>query len=185
MRLFLAVNVPEGIRAEIENVQRDMKRARADVKWVAVENLHLTLKFLGETGENTVAPIVENVARALSGFGVFEAAFSGSGAFPSAENPRVVWVGLGEGAEKFIKLAEKTESSLIPLGFEKEQRGFTPHLTLGRTKSSQGREELAEKIRGNLKFVSGSFKIDHVDLMKSVLTPQGPEYTCENSISIL
>ncbi|MFH1368692.1 MAG: RNA 2',3'-cyclic phosphodiesterase [Elusimicrobiota bacterium] len=184
MRLFIAVNIPGELKDNIEAVQNDLKRSRADVKWVEKENFHLTVKFIGDTDSGTPALLESNLSQSLKDFGSFIVSLCGAGAFPSASYPRVVWIGIGDGAEKLKQLAAKTEDAAFELGFPREKRGFSPHLTIGRVKSPSNKEFLEKKIILQEKCSPGSFEVKKVDVMESVLLPQGPEYKCISSIFI-
>jgi len=170
IRCFVAVDLPEGMREEIGRIQSRI--ATEGLRLVRLELVHITLKFLGEVPEERVARIVE----ALNGIRTppFSARVKGMGAFPD-RSIRVVWLGL-EG--NFDLLYEKVEASLAPLGFEREERGFSPHVTLGRVgrPSSRMNQLLAPKISALADSDLGSFTVDHFHLKKSTLTRGGPLY---------
>lgn len=184
MRIFIAVNIPEEVKDGIEALQRDLKRARADVKWVGRDNLHITMKFIGDASEDKPGVIRDALERSLKQFGSFKTSLKGAGAFPNPASPRVVWIGAGEGAGRLKELAGRIEDCLAEAGFDRDERGFTAHLTLGRTRSGENRELLSKRIAGNSGAEAGYFEVKSVDIMQSVLRPEGPEYICLNSISI-
>lgn len=177
MRLFIAVNLEEELKKKIVPLEEELRKTGADVKWVEVKNLHLTLKFLGEVEESKVTAIEQIVTPILANFSSFEMRFSGFGVFPSLNYPRVVWIGVKDGGEQLKALSEKIENSLISLGFRKEDRPFTAHLTLGRVRSAKNKQELIKKIEERENQEIGSQKVEKIYLMQSTLQPTGPIYT--------
>ena len=176
MRLFVAVNLPSEIRERLAAVQDRLRRAQADVSWVRAENIHVTLKFLGETEAKRlerIRPALAEVARA----GVpFPIEVSGVGSF-GGRIPRVVWVGVGEGAEPLTQLAGQVEDALGGVGFPKERRGFTAHLTLGRVRSPRNAEALLTALEEAKAEPFGVAEITQFELMQSELRPSGSVYT--------
>ena len=186
MRTFIAIELSEDIRNTLGQIQSHLRYAGADVKWVAQQNIHLTLKFLGEITDEKAAQVgaaLDEVARTMK---PFELSLKELGVFPKPEFPKVIWVGLDKGAAESIALAGKIEEALERLGFEKETRPFVAHLTLGRVRSGKNREKLREKIatcqgqgardKGQGKEAKGQ-EIRSVILFKSTLTPTGPIYS--------
>lgn len=135
------------------------------------ENLHLTLKFLGEVREERIRDISEILKEISKGFKKFEVTLQGIGAFPNQSSPRVIWTGVEKGRKEMIELQKEIEERLVPLGFKKEERGFHPHLTIARVK---GRGDFKELFETDYK--SRTFLIDKIILFKSTLTPKGPIY---------
>ena len=179
IRLFIAVNMAEDLRAAIAEAQQRLGANRADVKWVRPEIIHITLKFLGWVEDGRVAEIGDAVARALTGAAAFRLRLEGIGSFPSPTAPRVVWVGVKEGAAELTDLARRVEDALEPLGFEREARGFSPHVTIGRLKSPTGRGALVELMRAEQDRPFGEMEVARVELMRSDLRPSGPIYTSQ------
>jgi len=177
IRSFLAVELPKPILAKIEEVQGDLKSTHADVRWVSPERIHLTLKFFGNIEESRIDLIFKSIEEPVQNTLPFSIRVRGAGAFPSLKNPRVIWMGLADGKEMLVSLQKEIEGRLEKIGFEPEDRPFQPHLTLGRMKSSRGREEL---VRGMEKYIEkefGDFQVERVALFKSDLRPSGPIYT--------
>ncbi len=176
MRLFVAVSLPSEIRNRLAAVQDQLRRAQADVSWVRAENVHVTLKFLGEVEEkrlDKIRPALTDVARAAAPFSMEVA---GLGSF-GGRNPRVVWVGVGEGAEQLVQLAGQVEGALGRVGFPKERRGFTAHLTLGRVRSSRNTEALLAALQESQAERFGTVTATQFELMQSELRPSGSVYT--------
>ena len=178
MRSFSAIELPEKIRTILSNIQDELKQARADVKWIKPENIHLTLKFLGEIEEDLVEkirPILEGITQRNSSFSL---QLSNLGAFPKLQYPRVIWIGVTND-QAVIGIAQDLEKQMIKIGLPAESRQFSSHITLGRVRSAQNRKALVERLEFlNKKSVSGQsqFKVLSLTFFKSTLTPQGPIY---------
>jgi len=172
MRSFIAVEmVPEGI----EELYVELRGTGADVKFVAPESLHLTLKFLGEVDEGRIGEIHSAMQEGLEGIAPFRVALQGMGAFPSFSYVRVVWIGVEEGKEPLMEMQRRLDDELAPLGFKREKR-FEPHLTIGRLKSAKNKEKLVEVLKRKADQPFGEFQTESVTLKKSTLTPKGPIY---------
>lgn len=135
------------------------------------ENLHLTLKFLGEVKEERIKEISKILRELSRRFKKFEFSLKNIGAFPDKHSPRVIWVGAEEGREEMIELQKEIEEELVSLGFKKEARGFHPHLTIARVKRKADFKELFR-----VAYKSRVFLIEGLVLFKSTLTPKGPIY---------
>jgi 2'-5' RNA ligase len=147
------------------------------VSWVAVENFHVTLKFLGEIDEARVAPVIEAFTAAVARHAPFTIDVGGLGAFPSATRARVLWAGIGAGAGALGALAATVETALAAIGFPREERAFSPHITLGRVRDPRRLPALAEALAAGAAARFGQVKVDEVALMRSDLSPRGARYT--------
>ncbi len=177
MRLFFAVNLSDEIRARLHQEQSSLKALGADVKWVERDNIHVTLKFLGEVPE-TRAPELSAAAEGIAESAQpFALGISGLGCFPSVRSPRVVWAGITRGADQMAALAESVDKAMERLGFERENRPFKAHVTLGRVRSPKGQTPLAEGLQRGSAVEAGEMRVDHFSLMRSELRPGGPIYT--------
>jgi len=176
MRLFVAIHLPQEVRGRLASVQDRLRRAQADVSWVKPANLHITLKFLGETEPTRRQRIDSVLAEAGRRAAPFSLAVAGVGAF-GGRIPRVVWVGVREGAAPLEALAAAVENGLARLGFPKEKRGFTAHFTLGRVRSPQNAESLLAAIRDEPPELFGTVSVERFVLMQSELNPSGSIYT--------
>jgi 2'-5' RNA ligase len=174
LRTFVAVEIAHPLRDAVDELVGSLRASTAPVKWVRPENLHLTLKFLGNVEESKVDEIAGAIIRASEGTAPFEIALSGVGAFPNLKRPRVLWVGISKGKDELVSLSQKIEDELTELGFEKEKRGFSPHLTIGRLRREGRPGDLPDRL--GVQFKTGECTIGRVRLMKSTLTPQGPVY---------
>jgi RNA 2',3'-cyclic 3'-phosphodiesterase len=154
LRVFTAVEVTPEIRATALRLIDRLRVAPAKVTWTKADNLHYTLKFLGDVPAERTADICRAVDGAVSPFSPFEVVAAGAGAFPSAGHPRTLWLGVSDGAEPMELLNQALERVLEPLGFPKEHRRFTAHLTLGRVRggSPSGFQQLAELLKKHADF---------------------------------
>ena len=154
-----------------------MKSSRADVRWVSPEKIHLTLKFFGNIEESKIEPIVKSIEGPIQTTVPFSLRVRGIGAFPNLKNPRVIWMGLTNGKENVISLQQRLEVLFEKMGFQAEDRSFHPHLTLGRVKSSRGKEELVGRMEKYKEEEFGDFQVEAVIFFKSDLRLSGPIYT--------
>lgn len=166
MRLFLAINLPKELRADLFQIGQGFEDI-GKMKAVEEENIHLTLKFLGEAEPGQIIDYIKNIK-----FEPFEVSLQGLGAFPDKEYVKVLWAGVKKGFEETVSLNETIEK-LLP-GF-KEEKEFHPHATIGRVKFVRDKKALGEFFEENDKEF-GSFKVNSFDLMKSELMFGGPEY---------
>ena len=177
IRLFIAMPLTEELSATAGRAQEQLKRAAGGVKWVEPRNLHLTLKFLGETDEGRVPVIAEAMRAAVASQEPFAVHVVGIGAFPSARRPRVVWLGITEGAEALVSIAGRLEEALADLGFEREERPFRSHVTLGRVSSPERARGLTAEIELMGQVEVGRMTCEQIVLMRSELSRTGPTYT--------
>ncbi len=177
IRSFLAIEIPRTILKKIEEVQEDLKSSRADVRWVSPDKIHLTLKFFGNIDESRIDPIVKSIEGSIRTTSPFSLKVRGVGAFPHLKNPRIIWMGLVDGKEVLVSFQKQLERELEKIGFEPEERAFHPHFTLGRMRSSRGREELAGRMERHKEEEFGDFQVERIILFKSDLKPTGPIYT--------
>lgn len=166
MRAFIAMNITEDVRDELCKLQSALKRSNADVKWVGIENMHITLKFLGDISDEkieTTKQILDSIGEKTNPFII---RLSDIGCFPSMNSPRVIWVGVKEGADKLKAIADELESAQ-----------FHPHMTIGRVRSSRNKEMLVKFVQGTKFSSTYSINMDRLILFQSTLTPKGPIYT--------
>jgi len=172
MRAFIAIDLPEKIKKKIAELENDFKKCNLTFKWVKPENLHLTLKFLGNINQEQINKINEAITTVSGKFAAFEASLSSFGFFPNARKPRVFFISIDK-EELFKSIASELEKELETLGFEKEDR-FKSHITLARIKNLKNIESLKEKIKNTR--LDEEFPADTITLYKSTLTKEGPIY---------
>ena len=176
MRSFIAIELPLVIRSALAELQQELKRCNADIRWVKPDNIHLTLKFLGEVKEDRIDGIVEGIRDVCGRAGQLRLEVRGLGAFPNRRSPRVLWVDiLGDGL--LAGLQRDIEEAMTLADFKAEKRGYTPHLTIGRFRSLREKDHLFERI-GQLSDNSiGFMDVKSVTLMRSDPGLSGAEYT--------
>ena len=153
----------------------ELKGTGAQIKTVEPELIHVTLKFLGDIEESLVPKVKGLIVEATNGCSACKVNLKGSGAFPGLSNIRVVWVGM-EGAEPIKQIACNLDAGLTSLGFQREARPFTPHVTVGRMKGARGENLVREVIQRHKDQDFGEVSFSSIRLKKSVLSPKGPSY---------
>ncbi len=177
IRTFLAFSLPPDVVAAIREVQQCLIEQGLRLAWVKPENVHLTLKFLGEISADTVSSVCEAASATAAVAACLETTVKGLGVFPDARRPRVVWAGLSGATQSIIDFQARLEENLAQIGFEKERRRFTAHLTLGRIKKPVPPAGLLAAIDACAGFDPRAFTVDRLILYKSELRPQGAVYT--------
>jgi len=180
-RGFVAVDIPP--TPALTTFAAELQAASRGLKLVALEQLHLTLKFLGNTEEGLVPEIVSVMRTACSGIPPFTVRVRGTGAFPDFSRMSVVWVGL-QGAEPLARIADALETGLEPLGFSVERRPWKAHVTIARVKGRQDLDRVRRLIESHASDEFGARAVDSVHLKKSVLTPHGPVYSVVESVRL-
>ena len=182
MRVFLAVDIPEEIKAKIRDIQKNFEKERFDIKFVEPENLHITLKFLGEVSEEEIEKVKRQVSSVVKDFSVFKIEMKEFGYFGNEKYIRTLWIGIGN-KERLIELINKLNKKLDYI--RKDKHKPSPHLTIGRLKSGKNREYLL-KIIEELKYVKiGEVYVKEIKLKQSILTPQGPVYRDIETFSLV
>lgn len=176
MRLFIAIEIPDAVKHEMAKAQERLRRSGVEAGWTRPEGVHLTLRFLGEVNESLVADIIAALKGAVGGTGGLHLDIAGAGAFPNPGNPRVAWIGVSGDVEKLAKIQAAVEDAVAGLGFTREDRKFSPHLTLARIRriGSRGRWLAALEEIKNVR--APGFDADSISLMKSELKPSGAVY---------
>jgi len=177
IRCFLAVDLPDTLRPQLALVQGELKKSHADVRWVQVGNIHLTLKFFGNLPDAEIDPLAQAAREAVASQAPFQLQVTQAGAFPNLKSPRVIWVGLGGDVIPLAQMYHQLEKAFAALGHLPEGRPFNPHLTLGRVKSPSNRHRLALALEKLAPLNWPPFQVNEIILFKSTLTPQGSIYT--------
>ena len=185
MRLFLAIELDTAVKKSIELIQKKLKETGADVGWVKPQNIHLTLKFLGETGVEKIDPIKKTMEACAQVFSAFILTIHGAGYFPEHGQMRIVWLSLEEGKNESTRIAQELENKMAEIGFKKEDREFSAHITIGRVRSEGNLFALKKKLKSFQDFkIPIAQTVTHITLFKSTLTPQGPAYEALETFSL-
>ncbi|HRD01144.1 MAG TPA: RNA 2',3'-cyclic phosphodiesterase [Candidatus Saccharicenans sp.] len=176
MRTFIAIDLSLEIKDKLVTLVNHLKPLGKNIKWVARENYHLTLKFLGEISESEMEDIKKTLDEVAGRHNSFNLKLKGTGSFPPGSNRiRIVWVGITNG-ERLLSLQKEIEIELEKRGFPKENRPFSPHLTIGRVKRPEKQDKLASELEKNNQQELGSMMVREITFFQSILRPQGPEY---------
>ncbi len=188
IRAFIAIELPAEVKSALKELQSTLSSAsRAPVKWINPDNLHLTLNFLGNIREERIGSLVREMEEAADGIAPFTLELSGLGAFPNLNKVEVLWVGLAGDLKTLEALFGRLEDRLKLLGFPKEGRAFTPHLTLARTRPQATflEKQALGLALGRQKFAGGqTIPVEAVNLMRSQLFRDGPTYSCLASVRL-
>jgi 2'-5' RNA ligase len=176
IRTFIAFDTPRPIREKISELQTELKKTDADVRWEPIEKFHATIKFLGDVNEAILPAVLTKIQSVVESHTSFEVVYTTLGCFPHRKNPRVLWVGCENTDGTLELLKTRLDVELLSFGFEAEQRQFHPHITLGRIKSSKGLKNLTPMLE-NLTFQPQIALIKEILTMKSLLKHDGSEYS--------
>ena len=180
MRCFIAIDIDEGIRAALSDLQQQLASKadvkKGDVKWVNPEAIHLTLKFLGEIKDEQAVDVCKITKDVASRQNSFELDVESVGHF-GGRSARVLWVGAGQSCDNLLQLQNDLEQQLALAGWPKEARKFSGHLTLCRVRSSKAGFKLAQTTEEYKDFRLGTMPADSISVYQSQLTPKGPIYT--------
>jgi 2'-5' RNA ligase len=178
LRTFIGVDIGKTIRDRAVALQEKLSPSTNGVKWVEPQNLHVTLLFLGEVDDREIPAVCRAVSEQTAGHPPFEMSVEKLGCFPHPRRPRVIWIGVGEGAQELRALHDGLEPPLLALGcYRREERQYRPHITLGRVRGERPADQLAAVLAQNQDWKGGKIAVSEVLVMSSELTPQGPNYT--------
>ncbi|MHA1379937.1 MAG: RNA 2',3'-cyclic phosphodiesterase [Candidatus Helarchaeota archaeon] len=173
IRSFMCIEIKnEDILDEIIRFQEDLQFA--NIKFVERENIHFTLKFLGDITQETINKIIEIMEKIK--LKPFKISIDKAGAFPKIQYPRVIWVATTSGTEEMIRLYNNLNPELVKLGFKKD-KPYHPHATIGRVRTGKNKAQLIKKLNEYRNFKFGEMQIKSFQLKKSILTRKGPIYT--------
>ncbi len=178
IRSFIAVEIDKINKQKISELIAQLKESNADVKWVSEDQMHLTLKFLGNTEQDKIQKVACILKSIADDFSAFSIKFSNIGAFPNTSRPRVIWMGIKDGSEILESFNNRIEAGLVKLGFEQESRQYKAHLTLGRVRSLKNIPQLVKSIKEiERNYQYNNIRIDRIILFQTTLTPKGAIYT--------
>ena len=176
MRLFVAITLDDDIRSALSRVQAGLGRECNGVRWIPAEQLHVTVKFLGEVPDANVTSVAEAMTRGAARATPFSMDLGGCGCFPPRGGVRIVWAGIHEESGALLRCADVVEQELVQIGFQKERRPFSGHITIGRVREDRSHGRIRSAAEA-FQFDPVSQSVSTVTLMSSVLSPQGPTYT--------
>ncbi len=176
IRAFIAIVLPESVMERLRIEVNVVRKLESGIRWIKPENIHLTLKFLGDIPGDRVSEIVKTVERSVKGKTAFQLSIQGTGAFPNCKRPKVLWAGINQGKHEIIKLATDIDVALSGLGFQKEKRQFSPHITVGRLKYFKNIDKVITQFK-QLFTQDEAMLVENIQLIKSTLKPSGAEYT--------
>ena len=165
----------EQVRRKLAAIQKLLVQTGADLKPVETENIHVTMRFLGNVTPRTVEAVFEEMKKTQ--FAPFNVQIKGLGAFPDVRHPRVVWAGITEGANELRGIFSQVEPRLRALGFAPDEKGFSPHLTIARVRSARNKAQLSQFVTENAGYDFGTIRAECFRLKQSVLSPRGPVYS--------
>jgi 2'-5' RNA ligase len=177
LRAFVAVPIPEAVALFLMQIQARLQLPGRNIRWVAAKNIHLTLKFLGDVEPSRVPAIAAQMDAAAEMTAAFSLTAKGVGVFPDLRRARILWVGLAGDLDRLKAVQATLESSLDSVGFKKEAHVFGAHLTIGRIRRRIDAQLIGESVEPLKAVASDFFRVDRLMLFKSILKPNGPEYT--------
>jgi 2'-5' RNA ligase len=183
LRTFICLQLDQTLRSNLETFHQELLEQDWPMRWISVGNIHLTLKFLGDTDQNKIDYIEKALQRAVQNIDPFSVKVKGVGVFPNPAKPRIFWIGL-ENIDNLITLQRKVDQELALIGFEPEKRKFRPHLTAGRVKRGKRLIQVKPIIDRYKDHEFGNLIADKVTLMQSDLQPTGAVYTPLVQISL-
>ncbi|MCK5434561.1 MAG: RNA 2',3'-cyclic phosphodiesterase [Dehalococcoidales bacterium] len=188
IRSFIAIELPDEVRSALAELQTELQtNKQPQEKWVGPHGIHLTLKFLGNIATARISDVTGAIVQASRGFSPLSLEVKGLGVFPNFQRVRVVWVGVGGDVDRLKQLQQRIDSNLVPLGFARESRPFTPHLTLARVREKATpteQQHLGQLIAGARFETAHRFTAESINLMQSQLTTEGAIYRQITTISL-
>jgi len=178
MRAFIAIPIPKVTANRLSEAVKILKESGCNFRWVRPENMHITLKFLGNCEDKKINMLKNMLEKYLSGHGGFETQIAGLGAFPSMSSAKIIWAGIGKGAAECIQLQKKIESIASSAGVKSEKCIFSPHITIGRIPLAEDTQMLSETIIKKADFtIRSRIRITSIALFSSELKKSGPIYS--------
>lgn len=177
-RTFCAIELAQDVRAQLADHARRLRETvpEASASWSKPENVHLTLKFFGNVAPDHIPRISAAATRAVAEFSTFQIRIGGTGVFPRASRPQVLWIGIEDRSGRLSELQRRVEDECAVEGFPKENRVYKPHLTIARLRTPEGARQLAEThLQTN--FAAIEMRVNEVILFRSQLSPKGSKYT--------
>jgi 2'-5' RNA ligase len=185
VRTFIAILLHGSLHNTLGEIIDKLASSKAKVKWVEPQNVHITLKFLGNVDEERLPEVYAACERAATGIDPIDLEMRAIDCFPNRKSPRIVWLGIERGAEAVKRLRERVEAELTGIGFSPEEKLFRAHLTIGRVKGKGGLSPLCRLLDEKKNIFVGSMRAEKISVMKSKILPSGPEYTEMKAIPLV
>jgi 2'-5' RNA ligase len=183
-RIFIAVHLEEALRTEIVRLEDRLRQAGAPLRWIAAENLHFTVRFLGEIAPAQMAQVRLATRESAAGSPPFRLTLQGVGAFPSLARPQVIWIGVSEGSERLAAISARLDDALARHRFPREGRPFVAHLTITRLKHQGRWGEIVRALAGFKDVAVGAQQVHALAIMESHLHPKGARYTTVEEVPL-
>jgi len=188
IRVFIAIDLPAEVKSELAGLEAQLKKnSPAVVKWVDPNGIHITLKFLGETSDAGIDELLQAIQEAVQGVSPFQLEVRELGSFTASDRTQTIWVGVKGALDTLNQLQKNIEANTELLGYKREKRPYSPHLTLGRVRDIACPSESLRlgKLLSETTFSAlHNVNVDAVNLMRSQLTPAGPIYTCIGQVKL-
>ena len=178
MRSFIAIELPLSVLESVAALRDRLRKSNVAASWVRDDNLHLTLRFLGDVSEPDLARLSEYLGERSAACAPLRLCVCGVGAFPNQRRPAVVWVGVETLSGDLIAVQAHTETAARNIGLPPEPKPFHPHITLARIRDARRLGTLPAELDAAQSFLAGEFDVPHMALFSSTLTPRGPIYRC-------
>lgn len=176
MRLFAAIELETAIGERLVRLQRELRGFERSIRWLTPDQMHLTVKFLGDVPDGDVPVVCDALKQIAQETPAFDLEVRGLGCFPDRGGVRIVWAGLHEPTGALVACRDRCETLFAGLGFKQEHRAFVPQLTIGRVKDGRCSEELRQTVEGRSSFSGGAQGVSEIVLFESVLRREGPQY---------
>ena len=176
MRCFIAIELPESVRSSLDELSARLRRSAVRASWVRPENMHVTLRFLGEISEERAGEVVRLLEDSCANTVSFRVTLQGTGAFPNMKTPNVIWAGIRPN-DAILEVQRITENVAERVGCSKEKNRFHPHVTLARIKDPRNASGLQRYLAAEKDWEGGEVYVEHIAVFQSELTPKGPIYT--------
>ncbi|MBS3815365.1 MAG: RNA 2',3'-cyclic phosphodiesterase [Hadesarchaea archaeon] len=176
-RSFISIEIEEEIKNRLTKIQNELVRTGADLKLVEPENIHLTLRFLGDVPEDDLTEIKSAIQDSKKVIGPFKLQVKGMGVFPKPSYIRVIWAGVGNGSDETTAIRKSLDQNLTEIDYPPDRKDYTPHLTIARVKTGKNKDSLNEIVNENSEEDFGSCMVNGIELKESELTPEGPIYS--------
>ncbi len=182
--MFIAIEIEKRVKDRILEFLNHLKKSDLGIRWVAPENLHVTVKFIGDIDPIILPSLIESLENVASHFCPFTIQIENIGAFPATKKPRILYTGLGDREETLPRMVEEIEEELEKYGINRESKQYVGHITVGRTKSQKNIHKLIEFLHSDSDQFFGKECVKHISLIESELTPKGPIYRTLNRFTL-